>query len=120
MYNDILTISCGVHSSIDSIPDYRIVYFNTEARASITGNIRTGFGNTADSTNTVAGITKFGFGKEVAVTVLGTMLVEVAPGQTIEVGTELGTDEVGRSTADGGTGIIAITKGSRYVTALLR
>ena len=136
-FDDIRTITYGIHSSLNGVlPSYRIVYYNTEAKntngETISDNVTVGYSGTADATTVMAGITKFGadepdnqvtylpgFNRDlnVSTTTHGFMICEVAPGATITVGTEVGTDAVGRATAGGGTGIIAVSTSTGSGTA---
>lgn len=141
-YNDILTCPFGIHSSLtDGIPSYRIVYLNTEAKntngETLTDNGSVGYAATADATTVVAGIVKDGcdltkldnvtyhpgFNRDfnVSVTLLGTMIVEVLPGEAIAVGTDIEADPVGLATAvgngGGATGIIALSASAGSGTA---
>ena len=140
-------LSFGIHTSLDELPSYRIVYFNSQAAnvsETIADNATVGYAATTDATTNVAGIVKFGYeegddanitylpgfnrDRNVTVTLLGSMIVEVAPGATITVGSDLGADAEGRATAAGGTGIIALSASTgagtadkpEYITALVR
>lgn len=136
-FDDIRTLSYGIHSSLNNVlPTYRIVYYNTQAKdtnlETLTDNVTVGYSGTADATTVMAGITKFGseeletkvttlpgFNRDynVSVTTHGFMIVEVAAGETIAVGADLGTDAEGRATAAGGTGIIAVSAADGSGTA---
>lgn len=146
-YNDVLSCSFGIHTSLtDGIPSYRIVYLNTEAKnvsETNSDNGTVGYAATADATTVVAGVVKDGCSPDasttylpginkdfnVTVTVLGTMLVEVAAGETIAVGADVNHDALGRAVAAGtASGLIAMsgTAGTgtadqpEYIVALIK
>lgn len=127
-YNSILDCPFGIHTSLtaDGIPSYRIVFLNTEARdvnETITDNGTVGYLPTAGSTGTLAGVVKdgcepedgitylpgFNRDRNVTVTLLGTMILEAAPGAVIPVGDIVGSDPVGRATAGGASGIVSLS-----------
>lgn len=121
-YNDILTCPFGIHTSLTAgIPAYRIVYLNSEAKdvnETITDNGTVGYFGTTDAVTTPSaiGVVKFGCEPDttvtylpginkdlnVSVTLLGTMIVEVEPGEVIAVGDFI--DSVGDGKA-AGTGL---------------
>lgn len=136
-YDDVRTRTFGIQSSLNGVlPSYRIVYLNSEPKdtngETNTDNVTVGYVGTLGATTVCMGITKFGqegldnqvtylpgFNKDlnVSVTYIGDMLIEVVPGETISVGTELGSDAEGRANGSGGTGIIAVSATSGTGTA---
>lgn len=120
-YNSVLDLSFGIHSSLDGIPSYRAVFFNNEGPATdgetITDNNSVGYAGTPGATTVAAGIVKDGSSSDaysdlnllpginndlnVTVTILGTMYLEVAPGETIALGSTVNVDSQGRAAAAG-------------------
>lgn len=137
VYRSILELTYEVESSITAgIPEGRIVHFNTTQPSNRTNAAVVGYTGTTNATTTVAGVVKFGNDNSAAglpaantylvsntqdesltVVVLGTYIVELAPGTTITVGQDLGVDAQGRGTAAGGTGLTAVTAADGTGTA---
>ena len=123
-YNAILTCPFGIHSSLDGIPTYRVVFLNSEAAntngETITDNGSVGNSNTTGATTVAAGITIDGSSADaysdltflpgvnqdlnVSVTILGTTALEVEAGEVVAVGEAIEVNTVGQAVAAGGTG----------------
>ena len=135
-YRDVQALNFGIHTSLTAgIPSNRIVYLNTEAKdvvETVTDSPTCGYAATTGATTYVLGVVKDGWTEyedgtvfmpginrdpNVTVVTLGMYFVEVAPGATIAVGENLGADTVGRATAGGSTGIIAMTAATGVDTA---
>lgn len=140
-YNDELSLSFGIHSSltVPGIPSYRAVFLNTEAintnGETLTDNTTVGYSGTAGATGTALGVVKDGASVEyqnlvlmpgcnrdinVTVTLLGTMFLEVVPANVITIGVNVQAETTtGRAIAAGGslTGFTALTASTGVGTA---
>lgn len=136
LYNDRFSLSFGIHSSLAAgIPSYRIVHFNSEVAT--TGESRTdqtsvGYAATPGASAQVCGVTidgstpltgseylpSFNRDRNVTVTLLGSMLVEVAPGAIIAAGSVVNENAVGQAAATGtATPFVAMTASTGVGTA---
>ena len=137
-YMSLLERSFGIHSSLDGIPSYRAVFLNSEAAdtngETITDNGSVGYSGTTGATTTIAGVVKDGSSADaysdlnfipnsnqdynVTVTIAGTMILEVAAGETIAIGSAVNVDTVGRAAATGtATTLVALNAASGAGTA---
>ena len=148
-YNDILNCPFGIHTDLtDGIASNRIVFLTTELKTVGETATDNNSVNYAGGTDVVAGadigvvkdgcspsdeVFMPGFNRDlnVTVTVLGTQILEVAPGETIGIGEIVDSDTDGLAVANGtgtATTIRALTPATgvgtadnpEYVVALIK